>query len=301
MRFLFTLLFLFFHIALLAQYPSINSSRPRVFAEASRIQWMKDNIGVSGNFSTVFNNLQTAYNVAWLPDPALYLAGSDSTLWTWNWNNFYSRDEAILTVFLAKMTNDPLAHKRSRFIAGRINHAINTANFPTMEHFAKETLLRRTSDAGSILLDWLYDELPDSLRTELVKSMYKGTEEFMNHYILSAFGTNYVSSHNPLNTVHCNQNILALYGASGLTTTHNDNLITWFQVIYDKWENGFFPCYAHYRDDDGGWNWGAAYSMWSLIDQFQMFENMHIGSNKDYYADVPWLQVPTPTRSDVRL
>ncbi|MEQ1747399.1 MAG: heparinase II/III family protein [Saprospiraceae bacterium] len=276
-------------VALFSQYPTINQGRPRVFASAERLDWLRNNLAASGDLKTTFNQMQTAYNVGWLPDPALYLAGSDSTKWTWNWNNYYARDEVVLTVFLYKMTGDSLALKRCRFLAGRVNEAINTANFLAMEHYAKENLLRKTSDAGSILLDWCYLDLPDSLRLELTKSMYRGTEEFMNFYILSAFGNSYVSSHNPWNTVFCNQNILALHGAEGLDSVQNANLTNWFRVIYDKWENGFLPCYAHYRDDDGGWNWGAAYSMWSLIDQFQLFENMKIGSNKNYYTDVPWL------------
>lgn len=30
--------------------------------------------------------------------------------------------------------------------------------------------------------------------------------------------------------------------------------------------------------------------MWSLVDQFQLFENMRIGTDKNFYTDLPWVQ-----------
>lgn len=286
------LLFALSHIVIFAaaQYPSINENRPRIYADSARLDWLKNNINVPGDCKNTYTDFTTAYYGWWINDPQLYLLGSDSSLWTWNWASQWAKDEALFTVFLYKITNDPLALKRCRFLADKVIARIETANFSTMTHYVKEDFLRQLSDVGSVLLDWCYNDFTDSLRQALAKSMYKGTREFMNTYILSSHGNNYVSSHNPWNTVFCNQNILVLNHAAGLDALQNDTLQQWFRVIYDKWKDGFLPCYAYYRDDDGGWNWGAAYAMWSLVDQFQLFENMRIGTNKNYYADVPWLQ-----------
>jgi hypothetical protein len=83
---------------------------------------------------------------------------------------------------------------------------------------------------------------------------------------------------------------LTLHDASGLTSFQKDTVNQWYQAVYDKHIYGFIPCWTYYRDDDGGWNWGAAYAMWSLIDQFQFFENMRIGTNKNFYTDLPWVE-----------
>ncbi|MCK4677387.1 MAG: T9SS type A sorting domain-containing protein, partial [Bacteroidales bacterium] len=124
----------------------------------------------------------------------------------------------------------------------------------------------------------------------LTQSLFVMNREFMNTYILSGSGNSYVSSHNTWNNIFCNQNALTLYNADGLTPQQKDTVIQWYETIYDKHINGFIPCWTYYRDDDGGWNWGAAYAMWSLVDQFQLFENMHIGTNKNFYTDLPWVQ-----------
>lgn len=286
------MLIIFVYVASIvsAQYPSINENRPRIYADSARLSWLKANILLPGDCKNTFTDFTTAYNGWWINDPQLYLLGSDSTQWNWNWASQYAKDEALFTVFLFKTTGDSLALKRCRYLAGRVINRVENADFSAMAHFPKEEFLRQLSDVGSVLLDWCYTDFTDSLRQVLAKSMYKCTREFMKTYILSAHGNNYVSSHNPWNTIFCNQNILALHHAAGLDALQNDTLQQWFRVIYDKWENGFLPCYGYYRDDDGGWNWGTTYSMWSLIDQFQLFENMRIGSNKNYYTSVPWVQ-----------
>jgi hypothetical protein len=287
---LFPLFFLITASTSFAQYPVINENRPRIYTDSARLTWLKNNIIVPGDCKDTYTNFLYAYNNWWINDPQLYLLGSDSTQWVWDWSSQWAKDEAMFTVFLFKITQDPLALKRCRFLARSVIGHIDSANFSTMSYWPKEAFLRQMSDAGDLLLDWCYTDFTDSLQQALTKSIYKGTREFMNTFILSASGNTYVSSHNPWNTIFCNQNILTLHHAAGLDVLQNDTLQQWFRVIYDKWTNGFLPCYAYYRDDDGGWNWGATYAMWSLIDQFQLFENMKIGSNKNYYADVPWVQ-----------
>ena len=270
-------------------YPVIHSNRPRIYADSSRISWLQYNITIPGDCQSTYYTLVSAYNSNWITDPQLYLVGSDSTLWTWDWSSGWSGDETFLTVFLYKITNDPVALKRCRFIARQVINRIDTANFSIMDWYVKENLLRQMSDAGDLLLDWCYTDFPDTLQRQLARSIYRFTREFMNTYILSGAGTSYVSSHNAWNNIFCNQDALTLYGAEGLNSMQNDTVTQWYRAVYDKWINGFFPCYGYYRDDDGGWNWGAAYAMWSLMDQFQLFENMQIGTGKNFYTDLPWV------------
>jgi hypothetical protein len=272
------------------QYPVIHANRPRICADSTRIAWLQTNILTPGDCQTTFNNIVTAYNGWWINDPQLYLEGTDSTLWTWNWDSQWADDEAQLTLLMYKLTNDPLELKRCRFITRKVIGAIDTANFGAMAWFPKEDFLRKMSACGDLLLDWCYHDLPVSLRDSLVRSLYTMNREFMNTYIYSAAGTSYVSSHNTWNNIYCNQNALVLDQASGLSVAELDTVQQWYQYVYDKFTNGFIPCWTHYRDDDGGWNWGAAYSMWSLTDQFQMFENMRVGTDKNFYTDLPWVQ-----------
>gem|GEM_PF-485626 len=287
----FLLFFAIFQSSLYGQtYPLVHDYRPRIMADSARIAWLKSNIGIPGDCQTTYNNFLYAYNNWWINDPQLYLVGSDSTTWTWDWSSQWAGSQAIFTVVLSKITDDPLARKRCRFLARQAINRIDTASFPGMEWYAKENLLRQMSDAGSILLDWCYDDLPASLRQQFVQSHYKMMREFMNTFILSSAGNSYVSSHNAWNTIYCNQNSLVLYDAAGLSPAQKDTVNQWYQAVYDKWVNGFLPCYGYYRDDDGGWNWGAAYAMWSLVDQFQLFENMRTGTDKNFYTDLPWVK-----------
>ena len=275
--------------SLFAQYPSINSSRPRIWMETTRFNSLKNLISIPGEAKDTYNEVDYAYKNWWITDPQLYLAGTDSTLWTWDWSSQYAANQSLLTVFFYKMTNDPIALKRCRYIGQQVINLINTIDFSNLEWYEKETLLRQLSD-NDMLLDQCYDHFPSKLRDSLTQSLYTLNREFMNTYILSSSGYSYVSSHNTWNTIYCNQNALTLYDASGLTPQQKDTVIQWYEAIYDKLNNEFIPCWTHYRDDDGGWNWGAAYSMWSLVDQFQLFENMRIGTDKNFYTDISWVQ-----------
>jgi hypothetical protein len=288
MKRLFTLFLLMENALALAQ-PAINPARPRVYADSARLADLQLCISAPGECQTTWNSFMTAYDGWWINDPELYLLGTDSTLWTWNWGSQWAKDEAVFTVFIYRMTGDPLALKRCRFIAQKVIDTVATADFANMEWYAKEDLLRRLSDAADVLLDWTHDDLPAPLRQQLAQAMYSRTREFMHTFIYSTAGNSYVSSHNAWNNVFCNQDALALFGADGLTPEQNDTVWQWYTDVLDKWDNGFMPCYAHYRDTAGGWNWGAAYSMWSLVDQFQLFENMRIATGYDYYTQQPWV------------
>ncbi len=273
-----------------AQYPVIHTNRPRIYADSTRIAWLQANILTPGDCQTTFNNIVYAYNNWWINDPQLYLLGTDSTLWTWDWNSQWAADQAQLSLLIFKLTNDPLELKRCRFIARQVMNTIDTTNFATMGWYPKEDLLRKMSGSGDLFLDWCYNNFPIALRDSLEQSMYKMSREFMNTYIYSSAGTSYVSSHNTWNNIFCNQNALVLHQAPGLSLAQQDTVNQWYQNVYDKHINGFIPCWTYYRDDDGGWNWGAAYAMWSLTDQFQLFENMRVGTNKNFYTDLPWVK-----------
>ncbi len=218
------------------------------------------------------------------------MEGSDSTQWNWDWSSSWAKDQVFISALIYKLTNSALELKRCRFVAGQVIQIVNTSNFQTMEWYQKEALLRQLSDAGSILLDWCYSDFPSALRQQLAQAQYIMTREFMKTFIYSSAGNSYVSSHNTWNTIFCNQNTLSLYQADGLSASQQDTIIIWYEDLYDKLINGFIPCWTHYRDDDGGWNWGAAYAQWSLVDQFQLFENMRIATTKNFYTDLPWVQ-----------
>ncbi len=276
-------------ILALAQYPTVNAGRPRIWIDSARFETLRNQISVPGEAQDTYNDILYAYNNWWITDTQLYLVGTDSTQWTWDWSSPYAGNEALLTVFFFKMTNDSVALKRCRFIARQIINLIDTIDFSGMGWYEKESLLRQLSD-NDILLDQCYDYFPTDLRDNLTQSLYAVNREFMNTYISSSAGNSYVSSHNTWNTIYCNQNALTLYNAEGLTPQQKDTVNQWYQIIYDKLINSFIPCWTYYRDDDGGWNWGAAYAMWSLVDQFQLFENMRIGTNKNFYTDLPWVE-----------
>lgn len=273
-----------------AQYPVVYDKHPKIYLDSSRVADLSQCILIPGDCQETFTTFLYRYNNWWINDPELYLLGNDSTQWTWTWGSVYAKDEALFTAFLYLITGDELSLKRCRFIAGSIIDTMANVNFAVMEFYEKEDFLRRLSDAGSILLDWCYNAFPPLLRNQLALAHYKMNRQFMNSFILNNNGNSYVSSHNAWNSVFTNQNALALYHSQGLSDAMHDTVNAWYEIVYDKWINGFLPCYGYYRDDDGGWNWGAAYSLWSLMDQFQLFDNMLYSTNKNFYADLPWIQ-----------
>ncbi len=261
-----------------------------MLADSARIAWMQASHLLPGEFGDTYSEFLYRYENWWINDPQLYLLGSDSTQWTWDWTSVYATNEAEFTVALWRVAGDPLNLKRCRFLARQVIGRLDTAHYATMEWYAAEVLHRQMSAAGMLLLDWCYDDLPVPLRDSLTVVLYGQSRAFMERFILSAAGTSYVSSHNTWNCVYANQNALVLAGAAALTAAQQDTVLQWHQAVYDKWVNGFLPVYEHYRDDDGGWNWGAAYSMWSLVDQYQLFDNMLIATGTNWYDSLPWVE-----------
>lgn len=273
-----------------AQYPAVKTGRPRIYADQDRIDWLKANYQIAGALKTDYDRFMYSYNKNWLTRPDLYLAGTDPGQWTWDWNSYSAQNQILFAVFTYKVTGDPLALERCKFLAQQVITAVNDADFSSMEYYTKETFLREISETGGFILDWCYDDLPVALRSDLVQAMYTQASEFMNTYILSDRGTSYVASHNIFNTIICNQNTLVLYHASELTPAQQNTVESWYRTVYDKLVNEIIPCWTYYRDDDGGWNWGAAYSMWAFVDQFQLFENMKIATGTNFFTSLPWVQ-----------
>jgi hypothetical protein len=277
-------------ISVHAQYPSIHAHRPRIYADSVRLSWLCTAIRQPGDCRKTFEDMRYAYENWWINDPQLYVVGSDSTKWHWDWSSSWAAPQTFLSVLIATLTDDTLEWKRCRFIAEQVTTRVDTADFAAMEWYDKESLFRMLSDAGGVALDWASGKMPPSLRQRLARSMYTMAREFMNTYIYTTAGNSYVSSHNTWNTIYCNQNALVLHDAEGLSTQQRDTVAQWYRDVYDKLTRNFIPIWAYYRDDDGGWNWGAAYAMWSLVDQFQLFENMRAGTDKNFYADLPWIR-----------
>ncbi|HRY32588.1 MAG TPA: heparinase II/III family protein [Bacteroidales bacterium] len=290
MRILLLIQIICFTLITFAQdYPAIQQSRPRIYAAAGRLDWIAQH-RFQGECGATYNDFLNRYNNNWINDPELFMTGSDTSQWTWTWSSQWAQWQAVFTVFLWRVNHEPLQLKRCRFLVRKCTEYLDTVNLDAMEWYQRETLIRTFSDAASLLLDWCHDSLPASDRQQLALAHYRMQRKFMDLYILSSAGNSYVSSHNALNCVFAMRNNLALYMADGLSSGQQDTVLSWYQTVYDKWINGFLPCYSHYRDDDGGWNWGAAYAMWSLTDQFQLFDDMLFATGKNFYTDLPWVQ-----------
>ncbi len=282
-------LFLITHFSYSQSYPSIHQSRPRIYIDSTRFAWLQTNIS-SGDCQATYNSFHNAVYSNWYNDPQLYLLGNDSTLWTWDFSSQWAAMQGQFVPSLFKITGDASELKRCRFLITQINNRYDTLNFLNYDWYTNENFIRGLADFGGLLLDWCYDSLPVQMRQHLAQNLYKVDRYFMNTYITSNSGNSYVSSHNAWNTFFANQYSLVLFNADGLTALQQDTVLQWYHITYDKWMNGFNPCYSHFRDDAGGWNWGAAYSMWSLVDQFQLFENMRIATGNDFYSELSWVK-----------
>jgi len=270
-------------------YPTIHTSRPRIYIDSTRFDYLQNNMN-SGDCGNAYNGFNAAVFNNWYNDPQLYLLGSDSTLWTWDFSSHWAGYQGQFVSALYKITNDPIALKRCRFLIGQLNNQLDTIQFSNYDWYTNETFIRNMADIGGMLLDWCYDSLPIPMRQHLAQNLYKTERYFMDNYILTAAGNAYVTGHNIWNVYYANQYALVLKGSDGLTALQQDTVQQWFEVSYNKAVDEILPVAGYYRDDDGGWNWTAAYSMWSLVDEFQFFENIRIGSNKNLYVDLPWIE-----------
>lgn len=270
-------------------YPTIHFNRPRIYIDSTRFAFLQNNLA-TGNCGSTYSSFNNAIYSNWYNDPQLYLLGSDSTLWTWNFESQWAQYQGQFLPALYKITNDSIALKRCRFLITEINNKIDTINFSNYGWYQNETLIRNLSDVGGMLLDWCYDSLPQPMRIHLAQNLYKLYSYFMNTYILTSYGNVYVTGHNIWNIYYANQYALVLDSAEGITAAQQDSITSWYQISYDKAVNEILPVAGYYRDDDGGWNWQAAYSIWSLVDEFQFFENMRIATGKNFYSELPWIE-----------
>lgn len=286
---LFFLILCFSTVAHAQTYPTVHSERPRIYIDSARFAYLNSNMG-TGECGATFTAFNTAVFNNWYNDPQLYLLGTDSTAWTWDFDSQWAKYQGQFVPALYGITNDPTALKRCRFLITRINSELDAHDFNDHTWYENEDLIRKMADVGGMLLDWCYGSLPVAMRQHLAQNLYKAESYFMNNYILTSAGTAYVTGHNIWNVYYANQLALVLDSADGLSALQHDSITQWYQVTYDKAVNEILPVAGHYRDDDGGWNWQAAYSMWSLVDEFQFFENMRIATGKDFYTDLPWIQ-----------
>ena len=270
-------------------YPSIHPSRPRIYIDSARFSFIRNNM-TSGDCGTTYTNFKNAVFNNWYNDPQLYLLGTDSTLWTWDFSSKWAQDQGQFVAALYKITGDTTALKRCRFLARQINNKLDTIHLNNYDWYTNEDFIRNIADVGGMLFDWCYADLPPLIRQQLAQNLYKLESYFMKNYILSSAGTAYVTGHNIWNVYYANQYALVLDAAEGLTALQQDTVRSWFRVSYDKAVNEILPAAAYYRDDDGGWNWTAAYAMWSLVDEFQFFENIRIGTDKILYNSLPWIK-----------
>ncbi|PKQ63868.1 hypothetical protein BZG02_07560 [Labilibaculum filiforme] len=282
-------LILFFIQSFSQAYSQVNANRPRIELGQERFDWLKSNIsgGDSGSTYITFIN---SYNNSWITNSNHYLAGSNSAQWTYDWNDDDSFMLAKMTAFLVQLGTDNLAKARSEFIIENYIRYLDGIDFANYSGDTQENLLRKNCEYGAILLDWTYNDIPVSLRQRLASSFYRVLEYFMNNYVLTSSGNSYVSSHNINNCIMTMRAAIALYQADGLSSSQLSQVNSWYQTLLGKWENGILPAFSHFRDDDGGWNWGAAYGKINLPIQYQFFDDMKFGTDRDYYKSQAWIK-----------
>ncbi len=287
--FLFLALMFFTYNSNAQHYPEVKDSRPRIYIDSARFAYLAANRTI-GECGETYSRFINAVYSNWYNDPELYLLEEDSTKWTWTFTSKWASTQCKMVASIYQITKDPLDLKRCRFIADKIITFYDTLDFDNYDWYTNENFIRAFSDDAGILLDWCYKDFSPEIRSRFVQTYFKVNQYFMDTYITSSAGNSYVSSHNAWNTIYANQNSIVLYNADEFSAGQRDTVKNWYEIVYEKWIYEFMPCYSYYRDDDGGWNWTAAYSMWSLVDQFQLFENMKIATGKDFYHDLPWVR-----------
>lgn len=278
-------------------YPPVNSSHPKIVISGERFNWLRNHF-TDPAVSPIYNQFVYNYNNYWITTSYSYLNGSDSMQWNYVFRRFTEGEGAyrndivwtgLFSAFLWKVNGDTLMLKRSKYVINRLIYAIYHYPYDSLNSSEKECVYRDYGQMASMYLDWCYDDLPLDLKIGLGQSLFKINRDFIAYFITSSAGNSYVSSHNAYNSVLTMQNTLALYNASGISPPQQDSIDNWYHILYDKWMNNFFPVYGYYRGNTGGWNWGAAYSFWSLIDQYTLFDNLFFSTGKNLYTDLPWV------------
>ena len=93
-------------------------------------------------------------------------------MWTWDWSSQYAKDEAVFTILMFKLKQDSLSLKRCRFLAQQTIDTLSSVDYASLAFYDKEAFVRLFSDVGSLLIDWCYDQLPDTMLHELVRAQY---------------------------------------------------------------------------------------------------------------------------------
>lgn len=272
------------------EYPKIKDTRPRMLADISRLEWLKANKETNLECRSTYSDIKEAYYGWWVNDSVLFVDGTDSSKWRWDWSNFYASQQVMLSLIIYKLDSSAIESKRLKFVAKHYIQYLDTLDFDKLEYYDEENILRQMTDAGDLMLDWCYNDFDDALKAALANTIFKVANRFMHRFIYSTAGNSYVSSHNTYNTVLCHQNALILYKCPELSSEQRDTVNFWYMALMDKFTNGFFPCWEYYRNETGLWNWGSAYSFWGYLDQFQFFENMKIATGKNYYYDLNWIK-----------
>lgn len=286
------LVFLFFFL-LFGCYsqdvPLVNNNHPRIELSQNRFDWLKENISF-GECEETYTRFKSSYDRDWVTYPTMYLVGSDESEWNFQFNSIDAFRMSKMTAFLLKMGTDGLAQKRIEYIIARYIEYLNQLNFDDYTGDTRENLLRTNCDYGSVLLDWTYNDIPEEQEQDLAIALFRVFEYFMGNYVLTSSGDSYVTSHNIYNCVLTMRAALALHNAEGLSASQKADVDSWYKTLFDKWENGILPAFAYFRDDDGGWNWGAAYATFGLPDQYQFFDDMLYATGKNYYQEQDWIR-----------
>lgn len=275
----------------------MNSVHPKIVVSGERFSWLRNHYSEPAVFQ-IYNQFVYNYNNYWITTSYTYLNGSDSLQWNYVFRRFTEGEGAyrndvmwtgLFSAFLWKVNGDSIMFKRSKYVINRLIYSINHYPYDSLNSSERECVYRDYGQMASMFLDWCYDDLPLELRISLGQALFKINRDFVSYFITSSAGNSYVSSHNAYNSVLTMQNTLALYNASGISPPQQDSIDTWYHILYDKWMNNFLPVYGYYRGTNGGWNWGAAYSFWSLIDQYTLFDNLLFSTGKNLYTDLPWV------------
>lgn len=278
-------------------YPPVNSSHPKIVISGNRFDWLRNHHN-DPQVLQIYSQFLYNYNNYWITTSYTKLSGSDSLQWNYIFRRYteaegtYRNDmvwTGLFSAFLWKVNGDSLMLKRSKYVITRLVYSIYHYPYDSLNSSERECVYRDYGQMASMFLDWCYDDIPLEMKISLGQALFKINRDFVSYFITSSAGNSYVSSHNAYNSVLTMQNTLALYNASGISPPQQDSIDNWYHILYDKWMNNFLPVYGYYRGTNGGWNWGAAYSFWSLIDQYTLFDNLLFSTGKNLYTDLTWV------------
>ncbi len=271
--------------------PEIKSTHPRIDVEQSRLEWLRENI-YSSKCSKIFTKFKRYYYDEILPSSQFYMIGSDTTKWNFDWNNKYALETATLNAFMVQLEVDKLSAKRSNFIARRYAAFLNNIDYDSYkEHDPRENVFRFNCNEGSLFFDWTYNVLEPAIRQKLARSLYAVLKKFLYDYILDLpGGESYVTSHNVRNCGFAIRACLVLYEADGLSAKQRKDIEDWYNILFEKWDEGILPGQAYFRGTQGGWNWGSTYGLFGLHYQYQFFDDMLAATGKNYYEEQEWIK-----------